>query len=324
MEIIPLQQTIGHLEYMVTFGRISKHPGERRFPGANMSFKSGILPRCNRVIGSNDRSSSRHTIHTLRRRRGPKLRAMPRLQGKSEKPWHQQAIRGLYELVMRICPVKRINAYHMGRYAVRSSGSFWICWTKERSLCIGIIGPSAIRAPILLPDMTVTANRFKWRTKDGRTCGKTSCPIWKHPSMKTFIRPVNLKESLSKKFMDLYGGYFGDEFPKRVKAYPYIEFYMDKGFQVIGAPTCLGNGDDFHTLPNYWRFIAQHQNRRGKMRGGRNVRNDYHRMVQLPSPHVPLRYRCHRTIFLGRLEHSTKNARTSYFLVLAFFIIRNA
>jgi hypothetical protein len=73
--------------------------------------------------------------------------------------------------------------------------------------------------------------------------------------MKTFIRPVNLKESLSKKFMDLYGGYFGDEFPKRVKAYPYIEFYMDKGFQVIGAPTCLGNGDDFHTLPNYWRFI---------------------------------------------------------------------
>lgn len=73
--------------------------------------------------------------------------------------------------------------------------------------------------------------------------------------MKTFARGVPLEESLGKEFMDLYGPYLGDKFPKRIKGYPYLEFYMDKGFKVIGAPTTLGNGDSYHTLPNYWRFI---------------------------------------------------------------------
>ncbi len=73
--------------------------------------------------------------------------------------------------------------------------------------------------------------------------------------MKTFARGVPLKESLGEDFLSLYGPYLGDGFPKRIKGYPYLEFYQDKGFKVIGAPTTLGNGDSYHTLPNYWRFI---------------------------------------------------------------------
>ncbi|HOJ09684.1 MAG TPA: family 20 glycosylhydrolase [Clostridiales bacterium] len=85
---------------------------------------------------------------------------------------------------------------------------------------------------------------------------------WKHELtdlersiMSTFASKVPLKESLSKKFIELYGPYLGNEFPKRIKGYPYLEFFQDKGFKVIGAPTSLGNGDDYNTLPNYWRFI---------------------------------------------------------------------
>jgi len=85
---------------------------------------------------------------------------------------------------------------------------------------------------------------------------------WKHELtdlersiINTFAKKVSLRESLTEKFMDLYGPYLGSEFPKRIKGYPYLEFYQDKGFKVIGAPTSLGNGDDYNTLPNYWRFI---------------------------------------------------------------------
>lgn len=73
--------------------------------------------------------------------------------------------------------------------------------------------------------------------------------------MSNFATGVPLEESLSKSFMDLYGPYLGEQFPKRIKGFPYLEFYRDKGFKVIGGPTSLGNGDNYHTLPNYWRFI---------------------------------------------------------------------
>ncbi|MGI6537258.1 MAG: DUF4838 domain-containing protein [Caldicoprobacterales bacterium] len=73
--------------------------------------------------------------------------------------------------------------------------------------------------------------------------------------MSDFATGVPLEESLGKNFMELYGPYLGDGFPKRIKGFPYIEFYKDKGFKVIGGPTSLGNGDDYHSLPNYWRFI---------------------------------------------------------------------
>jgi hypothetical protein len=73
--------------------------------------------------------------------------------------------------------------------------------------------------------------------------------------MSNFATGVPLEESLGKNFLELYGPYLGDQFPKRIKGFPYIEFYRDKGFKVIGGPTSLGNGDSYHTLPNYWRFI---------------------------------------------------------------------
>lgn len=73
--------------------------------------------------------------------------------------------------------------------------------------------------------------------------------------MDTFAKAVPMEESLSKNFMSVYGSYLGEDFPKRIKGYPYLEFFIDKGFKVIGAPTALGNGDNYHSLPNYWRFI---------------------------------------------------------------------
>lgn len=49
----------------------------------------------------------------------------------------------------------------------------------------------------------------------------------------------------------------GCGFPKHISSFPYIRFYQDKGFRVIGGPTSLGDClDDEYELPNFTRFIA--------------------------------------------------------------------
>ncbi len=73
--------------------------------------------------------------------------------------------------------------------------------------------------------------------------------------MMKFARPADLERELGGQFMDVYGKYMGGGFPKYIRGFPYIEFYRDRGFDVICAPTCLGNTDSYYTLPNYKRFI---------------------------------------------------------------------
>ena len=63
-------------------------------------------------------------------------------------------------------------------------------------------------------------------------------------------------ETLGPDYMARYGAYLGDEVPKRFKAYPYIEYYMDQGFRVVGMPTTLGNTDNYLGMPNQARFTS--------------------------------------------------------------------
>ncbi len=66
----------------------------------------------------------------------------------------------------------------------------------------------------------------------------------------------NVEESLGEDFMKLYGKYLGKNFPKYFKAFPYLEYYMDRGFKVITMPTALGNTDNYLGMPNQARFAA--------------------------------------------------------------------
>lgn len=50
---------------------------------------------------------------------------------------------------------------------------------------------------------------------------------------------INMRE-LDEKFFSTYGAYFGEEFPEYIRPFPYLEFYMDRGFKVIGAPSVHG------------------------------------------------------------------------------------
>ena len=73
-----------------------------------------------------------------------------------------------------------------------------------------------------------------------------------------FSKGIDLEKELSNKnYLQVFRKYLGDNFPKYINAFPYVEFYRDKGFKVIAAPTTLGNRiDDTFGLPNYTRFLG--------------------------------------------------------------------
>ncbi len=65
-----------------------------------------------------------------------------------------------------------------------------------------------------------------------------------------FARPLRMDEDLTDEYLDIYGDYLGDELPRYVRAFPYLEYYQARGRVVYGAPTCSGNHSFWHSLPD--------------------------------------------------------------------------
>ncbi|MGD9495368.1 MAG: family 20 glycosylhydrolase [Armatimonadota bacterium] len=65
-----------------------------------------------------------------------------------------------------------------------------------------------------------------------------------------FARPARLDQDLTKAYLAVYRDYLGEAFPRYVRAFPYLEYYQDRGRVVYGAPTCSGNHSFWHTLPD--------------------------------------------------------------------------
>ena len=75
--------------------------------------------------------------------------------------------------------------------------------------------------------------------------------------MEKFARPLDLERELTPEYLQMFRRCLGADFPKYITAFPYLRFLKDKGFEVIGAPTTLGNRiDDTFGLPNYNRFLG--------------------------------------------------------------------
>ncbi len=70
-----------------------------------------------------------------------------------------------------------------------------------------------------------------------------------------FATPIDFERDLSQGFRERFGPYLGDDFPKRVRAFPYLEFYRDKGFRVIGCGTGGGNLSMWHGMPDFPRYM---------------------------------------------------------------------
>lgn len=87
--------------------------------------------------------------------------------------------------------------------------------------------------------------------------------------MRNYSKAARLKSALGKSYMSEFGKYLGDDFPGLIRALPYVEYYQDRGFDVITSPTGMGNGDMKDGTPNFARFernISTH-GRRAKENG---------------------------------------------------------
>ncbi len=74
--------------------------------------------------------------------------------------------------------------------------------------------------------------------------------------MKAYSTAARLPGALGKRFMGEFGRYLGEGFPRWVRALPYLEYYQDRGFEVITSPTGMGNGDTRDGVPKFARFDA--------------------------------------------------------------------
>ncbi len=71
----------------------------------------------------------------------------------------------------------------------------------------------------------------------------------------SYSHPADLT-ALGNSFMKIFGDYLGSEFLRLIRSFPYLEYYRDHGFRVVGAPSCLGERFDFADgLENFERTI---------------------------------------------------------------------
>jgi hypothetical protein len=73
-------------------------------------------------------------------------------------------------------------------------------------------------------------------------------------TLESFATPVPLLADLGEQFLAVYGSYLGDQMPKCVRAFPYLEYYQDHGRRVICGPTCSGNTSRWLDLPDFPRY----------------------------------------------------------------------
>ena len=254
LEIIPLQQTIGHLEYLLRHDQYEKIR-------ENLDSESQICPLnplsikiveelLDEIIQGHPGIRYIHLGGDEARSLGKCLSCKDKVEKHGISKLYIDYMNSICEYVINkgLTPIIWDDMLCAHPEALdlldkRIVIMYWDYWTVSKSSPYFIARYDRNGKPVQTGD-SGWDNEWKHETTD-----------LERSIMNVFVRTVPLKDNLSDNFMNVYGNYLGDEFPKRIKGFPYIEFYQNKGFKVLGAPTCLGNGDDYNTLPNYWRFI---------------------------------------------------------------------
>ena len=83
---------------------------------------------------------------------------------------------------------------------------------------------------------------------DGEWAGELS-PITRK-ALDRFAGPTDFSATLTEEYLAAYRDCLGEDFPKFVRAFPYLEHYQARGRVVFGAPTCSGNHSFWHGLPD--------------------------------------------------------------------------
>ncbi len=130
---------------------------------------------------------------------------------------------------------------------------------KETIICYWDYIAVADPTPVLIPRMAHAAGgprvAHDWSWTLRRKRGRLSDV--QRRVMGDYSKPARLKNALGAAYLNEFGPYLGPGFPRWIRALPYLEYYQDRGHDVICCPTGMGNGDTADPGapgPNFERF----------------------------------------------------------------------
>jgi hypothetical protein len=263
LALIPLQQSIAHLDYLLAGGRHAGIRERQDRAGLLCPAHPDSMPLIRRLVDAVLALHPGSRYFHLGGDEARKIGGCPRCSGRPGGP------AGLY-------------GRHMGELArwLLERGVRPIVW--DDTLCafpgaIDLLPKEVIidywdyiavadPTPVLIPRMAHVGGAPRvahdWRWHLSRQRGRLSDV--QRGVMKSYSRGVRLPGALGRAYLDEFGRYLGESFPRWVRALPYLEYYQDRGHQVICSPTGMGNGDTLDGAPNFARFeanIATHARR---------------------------------------------------------------
>lgn len=254
MDVIPMLQTFGHLSNMLSDPGLAYLREEQHLPEQLCPMHPGAMPFVKDVVDlyieMHPHSKYFHIGGDETRQLGicPKCAEYAAKHGKGGLyTYHMNKVidyvcsRGLIPMIYDDMVCAHPEAIRdLDRRAVIV---YWDYWTTTDP------------TPLLVarganPDSIIVHDRFH-RENGYRGIGDLERNI-----LKDFSGCLNMEKELSKEYIDLYRPYLGKDFPKMMKALPYLEYYQDCGFKVVTMPTTLGNTDNYLGAPNQARFTS--------------------------------------------------------------------
>lgn len=251
IEPIPLQQCLGHVNYILrheAYARLREeqehqdqfcplnpasfalfeelvddvidlHPGIRYFHiGGDETRRLGACPRC-AAVAARQGKGRLYVDYVCR------AIALVRARGLTPIIWDDM-----------LCAHPEVIA-QMPREAVIM---YWDYWTTRDPSALFVARPQAGTGVV-----ADTGWSDRWQHELSETERRT---------VRHFARPLDLARTLTPAFMERFGRYLGPGFPKRIRAFPFLEHYQELGFRVIGAPTGCGNTSTWRQLPDFPRY----------------------------------------------------------------------
>ncbi|MBI5761937.1 MAG: family 20 glycosylhydrolase [Planctomycetes bacterium] len=257
LEVIPLQQSIAHLEYVL---RHEQHAGLRERAGRDNLLcptHPDVMPLVKSLV---QEVMSRHPKATRFHLGGDEARKVGQCS-RCEPRRRQLSVGGIY-------------GGHMGDLArmVLDNGRRPIIWDdtpcafpdaldylpRETIINYWDYIVVADPTPVLIPRMAHidgaprVVHDWRWMLPGRR---KAVSEV-QRDVMKNYSHAARLPGALGKRYLAEFGKYLGYAFPRWVRALPYLEYYQDRGFDVITSPTAMGNGDMVDGRPNIARLEA--------------------------------------------------------------------
>ncbi|MBM4047839.1 MAG: hypothetical protein FJ279_22265 [Planctomycetes bacterium] len=116
---------------------------------------------------------------------------------------------------------------------------YWEYWTTQHPSAIFVARPAG---------RGVVVDR-RWKTEWASELDPVERQMIAH-----FAAPIDFERDFSPEFLGEFRRYLGEQFPKRVRAFPYLEYYQDMGFKVLCAPAGGSNHSTWRSLPDLPRY----------------------------------------------------------------------